>query len=89
MLSHDTGLGDGSVVAETPNPAVSHSLLHEIMQWRDEGATEQDIHCRLRCRTVPPQYTVSTWKPGMFYHHAVTEIHSICTINYQQYECNT
>ena len=75
-MMHDVHVtqGDGSVIAETPNPAVSNSLLQEILQWKEEGAIEQDIHCRLRHHTVPPGYTISIWKPGMFHHNAFTEV---------------
>ena len=60
-----TGLPDGSVIAEDPSPAVPVSLLEEIWRWKEEGATYRDcLSSRLRCRTVPPGYTYTTWKPG-------------------------
>ena len=59
------GLANGSVTAEFPDPAVSTSLLLQILQWKEEGATEEDIHCRLRCHTVPDGYSYTTWKPGV------------------------
>ena len=61
------GLANGSVTAELPDPAVSTSLLLQILQWKEEGATEGDIHCRLRCHTVPDGYSYTTWKPGVLH----------------------
>ena len=59
------GLADGSVVAATPNPAVSTELLLEIMDWQCEGATVNDVCARLRQRTVPPGYSFHTRIPGI------------------------
>ena len=58
------GLHDGCIVAEVSNPAVSDSILEEIMQWKERGAGENEIYHNLRCRTVPPGYPYHTWKPG-------------------------
>ena len=55
------GCPDGSIVATEQNPAVSAELLAEIFQWREAGATEDDVIERLRMRTVPPGYTPHLW----------------------------
>ena len=36
------GVGD-EIVADVPNPAVSSSLLQEILQWKVNGVTERDF----------------------------------------------
>ena len=57
--------GDGDVVAEVENPAVSCEILEDVLQWREEDCCEADIITRLRSRTVPEGYTYSSWVPGM------------------------
>ena len=49
---------DGSIVAQRKNCAVSENILKEIHTWKMEGATDQDVLCRLRastdcCRRIP------------------------------------
>ncbi|XP_065891566.1 uncharacterized protein [Dysidea avara] len=57
---------DGNVTGKVPNLAVSNILLMEILSWKKEGATDQDVFIRLRERTVPPAYrdTVHNWIDG-------------------------
>lgn len=57
-------LPDGTLVAEHPNCAVPGSLLKEIWEWHQSGASHSDILSRLRVRTVPQGYTFSPWNPG-------------------------
>ena len=64
------GAADGTVQAKLPNPAVSTHLLMDIMQWKEEGAKEDDIIVRLRPRTVPSGYTPTNWIPGKKYKFA-------------------
>ena len=67
-MSYITGLEDGSIVAELPDPAVPTSLSSEILHWKEEGIVDRDIHCLLRRRTVPQGYLFTTWKPAMQAH---------------------
>ncbi|XP_065903667.1 uncharacterized protein [Dysidea avara] len=57
---------DGNVTGKVPNLAVSNTLLMEILSWKKEGATDQDVFVRLRKRTVPPAHrdTVHNWIDG-------------------------
>ena len=55
---------DGKIAAKRQNPAVSTEVLTEILCWKTEGATETDIICRLRQRTVPAGYCHRYWCPG-------------------------
>ena len=63
---HDTACADGCVVAAVPNPAVSADLSKEIQQWKEQGATIDDIITRLRLRTVPTSYSAHTWQQGSY-----------------------
>lgn len=58
-------LPDGTLVAEDKNEVVPSSVLKEIWEWRQNGATHSDILSRLRLRTVPEGYTVSPWNSGV------------------------
>lgn len=59
-----TGLANGGVVAAVSNPAVSRELLLQILDWKNEGSTMNDVLARLRQRTVPPGYSFHTRVPG-------------------------
>ena len=60
----DVVTSDGHIVAQKQNSAVSSELLSEIWSWKMEGATDTDIICRLRQRTVPTGYSYHHWCPG-------------------------
>lgn len=62
---YDVVLDDGSVVAEVSNTAVSVSLIKEVYSWKQEGASWDDILCRLRLRCVPSGYTPQPWISGI------------------------
>lgn len=47
---------DGAITAEVDNPAVSLSLLKEILYWKAEHCSDKDVIARLRPRTVPTGY---------------------------------
>ena len=55
---------DGTITAEVSNPAVTQSLLKELLYWKTEHCTDRDIIGRLRPRTVPTGYEYTTWYPG-------------------------
>ena len=55
---------DGAITAEVDNPAVTLSLLKEILYWKAEHCTDTDVIARLRPRTVPTGYQYTTWSPG-------------------------
>ena len=63
---------DDTVIPELENPVVPQHILSEIHNWREHGATMQDVE-RLRPRTVPPGYVFHTWKAGK---HYVYNVHS-------------
>ena len=56
---------NGHLVAQSPNPAVSHALLAEIWKSMNEKVSLEDVVVRLRPRTVPNGYNYHTWKEGM------------------------
>ena len=60
----DVVTSDGHIVAQKQNSAVSSELLSEIWSWKMEGATDTDIICRLRQRTVPTGCSYHHWCPG-------------------------
>jgi len=43
---------------------VSNELLTEIMAWKNEGSSTNDVITRLRLRTVPSNYPVHNWIDG-------------------------
>ena len=45
----------------------------EILNWKKENLSWEDILSRLRPRTVPPGYTYHPWKQGMI-HQSNSEI---------------
>jgi hypothetical protein len=47
-----------------PNPAVGAALLKEILLWKLEGCSNDDVITRLRQRTVPEGYTIHPWIAG-------------------------
>ena len=55
------GSGDGVVKALRSNPALTSEQLEEILVWKDEGCTMNDIVTRLRQRTVPKDFNPHTW----------------------------
>ena len=63
-----SGDSDGNVTGKVPNVAVSNALLIEILSWKKDGATNEDVFIRLRKRTVPPTYrdTVHNWINGIW-----------------------
>ena len=85
-----TALPDGTVVAEHQSAAVPTSLLREILEWRSQGATMEDVVNRLRFRTVPPGYHPHTWHPGWYtpvdvvlhvyvsFIHVYVHVHVVC-----------
>ena len=58
------GLSNGSLTAQKPSDIVSMQLLKEIEYWKKEGASDEDVICRLRPKTVPPGQKYSTWIKG-------------------------
>ena len=62
-----TVINDGQLQlkAKKENCAVSQQLLLEILTWRLEGSTDEDVIVRLRERTVPSGYRYHTWQPGI------------------------
>ena len=60
----DTGNGQGMVVAEISNPAVTGEILEEIWKWKEEGCMEQDVIVRLRNRIIPVGYEYHNWHTG-------------------------
>lgn len=65
-LSYTTVTLDGHIVAKRDNPAVSSKLLAEIHHWKLEGASNSDVLCRLRQRTVPKGYSHHFWCRGIY-----------------------
>ena len=57
-------LPDENIGAEHHNPAVSSDVLKEIWEWKQQGATLEDVIDRLRSRTVPPGYVPHPWTHG-------------------------
>ena len=45
---------------------MDNELLAEISQWLRQGVQWSDIIQRLRPPTVPPEYILSSWRPGTF-----------------------
>ena len=62
-----SGNADGTISAERKNPAVPITLVSEILSWKEQGASMEDIVDRLRPRTVPPGYPYTTWKHRWFF----------------------
>ena len=54
----------GMIVASDPNPAVSASILNEIIPWKIEGCSDDDVIVCLRQRTVPEGYKFHPWIRG-------------------------
>jgi hypothetical protein len=63
LLLH-VGGKDGIIEAEVVNRAVPTSVLKEILTWKEEGCTVEDVITRLRIRTVPTGYGYHTWTEG-------------------------
>lgn len=61
MYPFITVMPDGTVVASEPNPAVDAALLKEILLWKLEGCSNDDVITRLRQRTVPEGYIIHPW----------------------------
>ena len=57
---------DGTVVASEPNSAttVPSALLKDILLWKLEGCSNDDVVARLRQRTVPKGYQFHPWIAG-------------------------
>ena len=64
MLLLHVGGKDGIIEAEVVNRAVPTSVLKEILSWKEEGCTVEDVIFRLRVRTVPSGYDYHTWSEG-------------------------
>ncbi len=64
MYPFTTVMPDCTVVASEPNPAVGAALLKEILLWKLEGCSNDDVITRLRQRTVPEGYTIHPWIAG-------------------------
>ena len=64
MLLLHVGGKDGIIEAEVVNRAVPTSVLKEILTWKGEGCTIEDVVTRLRNRTVPNGYGYHTWSEG-------------------------
>lgn len=64
MLLLHVGGKDGIIEAEVINRAVPTSILKEILMWKGEGCTIEDVVTRLRIRTVPSGYGYHTWSEG-------------------------
>ena len=58
------GMPNGTIVASEPNPAVSEALLKEVLLWKIEGCTDDDVTIRLQQRTVPAGYKFHSWIAG-------------------------
>ena len=58
-------LPNGTVVAESHNPAVPQYILNEIYSWMEQGACMEDVVERLRPRTVPCGYAFHNWRTGI------------------------
>ena len=52
------------MAAKHHNPAVPLAVLREIVEWKQGGATMDDVVARLRLRTVPHGHTTHTWTSG-------------------------
>ena len=54
------------MTAHVVNPAMSNDLLAEILTWKNEGASIDDVITRLRVRTVPSEYVhaIHNWING-------------------------
>lgn len=61
---HVIVLPSGEIVAKQMSSSVPQSVLKQIHRWSLEKLSYKDIVSRLRCRTVPPGYTIHTWIPG-------------------------
>ena len=59
-----TGSPDGTISSMRPVPHVSSFLLEQILTWRAEGCSDEDVVTRLRLRTVPVGYTPKAWIDG-------------------------
>lgn len=67
IYSHYTqivGGKHGIIEAEVVNRAVPTSVLKEILTWKEEGCTLDDVITRLRIRTVLSGYDYHTWSEG-------------------------
>lgn len=53
------------LVAEDNTSMVPTEVLQEILNWRKDGISLDDIISRLRSRTVPSGYPIHTWKDGI------------------------
>ena len=65
---------DGHIVAKKESPAVSMELLAEILDWKLEGATDKDVLCRLRHRTVPAGYSYHSWCTGIMHSQIALDV---------------
>ena len=58
---------DSTIIPELANPAVPQLILSVVHNWREHGATMEDIVDRLRPRTVSHGYVFHTWRAGKRY----------------------
>ena len=76
-----TGLTSRALVAEQPTDFVKEALLLKIEAWKMESCSTEDIIERLRQRTVPLGYVVTSWIPGSYSCIIATCIH-VCSCVY-------
>ena len=69
MHFFDTELADGTITAQLPNPPVTTEILQRILEMQRKGLSHKEVIQELRKETVPPGYTVHSWKAGI---HAKT-----------------
>ena len=53
---------DGSITALVANEAIKPGFLKQILCWKAEHCTDQDVITRSRQKTVPTGYKYSTCK---------------------------
>ncbi len=68
IIIHTSVSSSGEVTALHRNSPVSETTLREIAVyiWMEEGCTMKDVVARLRPKTVPPGYSTTEWKEGLF-----------------------
>ena len=57
---------NGEIKAQESNPAVSSSLLKDILKQLSENQSWKDLLVILRSKTVPEGYAPHKWKQGIY-----------------------
>ncbi len=64
---HTSVSSNSEVTTLHKHSPVDETTLREIAAWMEEGCTMNDLVARLRPKTVPPGYSTTEWKKGLFF----------------------